>query len=239
MSETIKLSKLKPNPDNPRTIKKERFQKLVENLIKYPKFLEKRPIVHKGFIAFGGNMRTLGLKHIVKMDESEFNQLCHSMMLDADIHEMWLKIRAEKAIPATWVADAENFDAAEIEAFTIVDNVAYGENDWDKLANNWDEVKLSGWGVEFTWGTNKKNDLLPIDEPQSNTGRNETDISISSKPSPLDDKYAVFEQIMDSENKKELLEALNEIRTEQNLEKLEDALMYLVRTYKKNHKPKK
>lgn len=238
MSETIKLSKLKPNPDNPRTIRDKRFELMVENLIRYPKFLEQRPIVHKDFIAIGGNMRTAGLKHIVKMEEAAFNQLCHKLMLDADIHEMWLKIRKEKAIPAIWLADAANYSEDETKAFIIVDNVSFGENDWDKLANEWDEEKLTEWGMEINWNSNKKDDLLPIDPAPSNHDEFDTPSS-SSKPSPLDDKYTVFEQIMDKDNKNELLELLNEIRTEHNLEKLEDALMHLVKTYKKNHKPKK
>jgi hypothetical protein len=43
----IQLSSLIPNADNPRTIKDVKFAQLVENLRKYPKFLEKRPIIIK------------------------------------------------------------------------------------------------------------------------------------------------------------------------------------------------
>jgi DNA modification methylase len=33
-------------------------------------------------------------------------------------------------------------------AFTIKDNVGYGEWDWDMLANEWDTEQLEGWGLE-------------------------------------------------------------------------------------------
>ena len=31
--------------------------------------------------------------------------------------------------------------------FLIKDNVSFGEWDWDNLANNWNEEKLTEWGV--------------------------------------------------------------------------------------------
>ena len=41
----IKLSSIKPNPDNPRIIKDDKFQKLVQSIKDFPQMLELRPIV--------------------------------------------------------------------------------------------------------------------------------------------------------------------------------------------------
>ena len=58
MIQKIKISKLKPNPNNPRTIKDEAFQKLVKSVKEFPEMLELRPIVvNADMIILGGNMR--------------------------------------------------------------------------------------------------------------------------------------------------------------------------------------
>jgi len=65
MSETKKVSidKLKPNPDNPRIIKDDKFQKLVQSIKDFPEMLKLRPIVvDKDMVVLGGNMRLRALK---------------------------------------------------------------------------------------------------------------------------------------------------------------------------------
>jgi ParB-like chromosome segregation protein Spo0J len=52
----IKL--IKPNPDNPRVITKDKFSKLVESIKSFPEMLELRPIVvNSDNVVLGGNMR--------------------------------------------------------------------------------------------------------------------------------------------------------------------------------------
>ena len=54
----ISISKIKPNPTNPRIIKDDKFRKLVQSLIDFPEMLELRPIVVNGdMVVLGGNMR--------------------------------------------------------------------------------------------------------------------------------------------------------------------------------------
>ena len=56
---TIKLSQIKVNAENPRTITGDKFQKLVNSILVSPKMLGVRPIViNKQYKALGGNMRT-------------------------------------------------------------------------------------------------------------------------------------------------------------------------------------
>jgi len=56
--ETIAISKVTPNSDNPRYIKDEKFKKLVQSLRDFPEMANVRPIVvNKEMVVLGGNMR--------------------------------------------------------------------------------------------------------------------------------------------------------------------------------------
>ena len=59
----VKISEVKSNPDNPRIIKDDKFQKLVQSIKEFPKMLEIRPIVvNSDMIVLGGNMRLKACK---------------------------------------------------------------------------------------------------------------------------------------------------------------------------------
>ena len=59
----IALSKIKLNPDNPRFIRDDRFEQLVQSIKDFPEMLELRPIVlNADLMALGGNMRTEACK---------------------------------------------------------------------------------------------------------------------------------------------------------------------------------
>lgn len=63
--EVVKISEIKPNPNNPRVIKDEKFHKLCESIKAFPKMLELRPIVvNEDMIVLGGNMRLKALTHL-------------------------------------------------------------------------------------------------------------------------------------------------------------------------------
>ena len=56
--ETIAISKVKLNPNNPRLIKDDKFTKLVQSIKDFPEMLNIRPIVvNEDMIILGGNMR--------------------------------------------------------------------------------------------------------------------------------------------------------------------------------------
>jgi DNA modification methylase len=58
MKQLVKISKVKPNKDNPRIIKDYKFDKLVNSIKGFPDMLEKRPIVvDEDMVVLGGNMR--------------------------------------------------------------------------------------------------------------------------------------------------------------------------------------
>ncbi len=54
----MNIKDIKPNPNNPRLIKDDKFLKLVQSIKDFPEMLEIRPIVlNKDHIILGGNMR--------------------------------------------------------------------------------------------------------------------------------------------------------------------------------------
>ena len=59
----VKLTEIKKNPNNPRLIKDEKFNKLVKSIKEFPKMLEIRPIVvNSDMVVLGGNMRLKACK---------------------------------------------------------------------------------------------------------------------------------------------------------------------------------
>jgi len=75
--ETVKISTVKSNPNNPRIIKDDKFKKLVTSIKEFPQMLDIRPIVvNDEMIVLGGNMRLkacieAGLKEVSIIKASE------------------------------------------------------------------------------------------------------------------------------------------------------------------------
>lgn len=56
--ERVDIKQVRPNPDNPRFIKGNKFEKLVKSIKEFPQMLDLRPIVvNQDMIVLGGNMR--------------------------------------------------------------------------------------------------------------------------------------------------------------------------------------
>lgn len=76
----VKISDIKPNPNNPRLLKDEKFAKLVQSIKDFPKMLELRPIVvNDDMIVLGGNMRLkackeAGLKEVPIIKASDLSE---------------------------------------------------------------------------------------------------------------------------------------------------------------------
>lgn len=76
----VKLSQIKNNPNNPRIIKDDKFQKLVRSIQEFPQMLELRPIVvNDDMIVLGGNMRLrackeAGLKEVPVIKASQLTE---------------------------------------------------------------------------------------------------------------------------------------------------------------------
>jgi ParB-like chromosome segregation protein Spo0J len=121
----MKISEIKPNPNNPRLIKDDKFKKLVKSLESFPEMMEKRPIVcvtdvDGKLYPLGGNMRLKALK------ELKYND-----------------------IPDSWVTMADEWTEEQRREFLIKDNVGFGEWDFEVLANEWDSEQLEEWGLDL------------------------------------------------------------------------------------------
>lgn len=80
MIQTVKISAIKANPNNPRLIKDDKFNKLVKSIKDFPEMLNIRPIVvNNDMIVLGGNMRLkackeAGLKEIPIIKASDLTE---------------------------------------------------------------------------------------------------------------------------------------------------------------------
>lgn len=142
-TEEIKLTRITTNPDNPRTITKEKFDKLVNSILVFPKMLQLRPVVVDAkMVALGGNMRTEALNAIAQMNPEE---LAERLASTADYQR---KTQGEQGAlleywgkwldnPVAYVVKADNLSEQEREQFIIKDNTQFGTWDYDALANKW------------------------------------------------------------------------------------------------------
>ena len=78
--ELLKISAVKPNTDNPRIIKDNKFKKLVASIKEFPEMLKLRPIVvNNDMVVLGGNMRLkackeAGLKEVWVLKATELTK---------------------------------------------------------------------------------------------------------------------------------------------------------------------
>lgn len=128
-SKQIPLSKLTANngqiegiPKNPRFIKNERYQKLLKSIQDNPEFLGAREL-------------------IVHEHNGKFVVLCGNMRYRA-AKELGFDSIPCKVIP-------EYFSIEQIKAIIIKDNISFGEDDFDALANEWDATDLADWGLDI------------------------------------------------------------------------------------------
>ena len=150
----IKLSKVRVNEKNPRTITEDKLRRLVESILVFPKMLTIRPIVidDKG-VALGGNMRTRALKEIKKLGRNglqprlqEIRQFNNKPVEEQnEIIQHWEAWFKSETVPVIY---ADTLTEEEKREFIIKDNSSFGAWDWDVLANEWEPEQLEDWGVD-------------------------------------------------------------------------------------------
>jgi hypothetical protein len=157
--------------------------------------LSLRPmVIDENNVVLGGNMRLRALQ------ELGFN----------DIDEAWVK-------------RSSDLTEEEKKRFIIADNVAFGEWDWDTLANDWEVVDLEAWGLDIPQFGNSN--YFDVDEKNEN--------QLNDSPKSSDNYYSIFELVMLHENKLKLLDTLNKVKNQFLFEKQEEALMEIIRNYNK------
>lgn len=141
--ELLPLSKIKENEANPRRITKDKFARLVDSLISFPAMLSIRPIVvDDSLTVLGGNMRYRALLHISQMPFDEIKKHTKGNKFN---ESQWHKFLDKPTCP---VIKASDLTDEEKQRFIIEDNIPFGEWDWDKLANEWEETDLEAWGLD-------------------------------------------------------------------------------------------
>lgn len=155
---TVKLSQVKVNGDNPRTITNDKLNKLINSILVFPKMLNIRPVVvDDKMVALGGNMRLNALKLIAKMTPEELGTRLATIadylrksegerITIANYWEEWLQK------PVVEIIKASDLTEDERKQFIIKDNVAFGTWDYDMLANKFDDKLLGDWGMDV-WTT--------------------------------------------------------------------------------------
>ena len=152
----LPLNKIKTNEANPRIISEDKFAKLVNSVLSFPKMMTLRPIVlasEQDTTILGGNMR---FKALLFLEGITFQDLEERLKNIADFNEKAQADKEEvlafwqmwKDSPFAFVEYATNLSDSEKQRFIIEDNASFGEWDYDALANAWDNTKLCDWGVD-------------------------------------------------------------------------------------------
>lgn len=129
----IPLSKIKPNPNNPRIIRDDKFKKLVDSIQKFPRMLEIRPIVvNNDMVILGGNMRLrackeAGLKEVpvIKADDLTPDQQREFIIKDNVGFGEW-----------DWAMLANEWDYKELDDWGLTLPNFDVEPDYDVLDDN-------------------------------------------------------------------------------------------------------
>lgn len=142
---TIKLSEIKLNSNNPRSIGPDAFARLVESIKRDPEYLCKRGIVVADGVVLGGNQRYSAIAEALK---------------DGNFREK-VGVPDAETIPAGWIQDASEWPDDKRRRFVVVDNAPDGmAGEWniDALAAEFDINDLCTMGFDA-------NDFLNDGEP--------------------------------------------------------------------------
>ena len=140
-TQLVKIKDLKNNtgqveglPKNPRILKDDKFIKLKKSLEDDPEMLELREV-----IAYDNN--------------GELIVICGNMRLKA-LKELGIKEVPTKILP-------NETSVEKLKAYTIKDNVSFGDHDWEVLANEWDSEQLEGWGLDVPNFEQEYEEIIP------------------------------------------------------------------------------
>ena len=142
----IPLSKLEVNngqiaglPKNPRFIKDYKFQKLKKSLEDSPEMLHLRELI---VFPHGDKFVIIGGNMRYRAaKELKFKELpCKILSKDTPVEKL--------------------------KEYTIKDNNAFGEYDWDDVANEWDAELLTDWGTDLPISADDVSGLEDTPEPE-------------------------------------------------------------------------
>lgn len=143
-------------PKNPRFIKDDRYLALKKSIEEAPEMLSIREIV------------------VYPLENGHYVVIGGNMRLRA-CQEIGYKELPCKILPL-------ETPVAKLREYTIKDNIAFGSNDWDVIANEWDTEELAEWGMEgmdFLMDTNNEGDIDSLFEEANNIEEKHKNIHIT------------------------------------------------------------
>lgn len=170
----LNTGQIKDVPKNPRFIKDERFAALKKSIEDNPEMLQLRELV-----AYDNNGELVVI----------LRNMCYRAM-----KELGYKDAPVKVLPA-------ETDAKKLRAYIQKDNIAFGQNDWDLLGNEWDIEELQDFGLEceFLNDNTETTDIDDLFEDAQNTEEKIEDIKFSVHvPQELEEKVDEIKDIIKS-----------------------------------------
>jgi len=185
--EVLKISAIKPNENNPRTIRDEKYLKLLTSIKDFPDMLQLRPIVlNKDYVVIGGNMR---LKACKEAGLSEVPVIIAKGLTPEQEREFAIKDNVSNG-DWNWQALLEGWDSTELV--------------------NWGFDSYSFSTVETVFGNFKEEDETDIDESTY-------EVSYTDEPKITDNGYVRFEIVLKEEDKKFLSSLINKVKKSESL----------------------
>jgi hypothetical protein len=139
-----KIGDIKMNPNNPRTIKDDKFRQLVKSITEFPKMLELRPIVvNDDMIVLGGNMR---LKACKEAGLSEIPVIKASELTDEEQRQFIIKDNVGygewdfSMLKNDYSTDELEDWGLDIPDFTIPTPIDYSALDGEDISDRLDEM---------------------------------------------------------------------------------------------------
>lgn len=170
----LNTGQIKDVPKNPRFIKDERFAALKKSIEDDPEMLS--------------------LRELVAYDNSGELVVILGNMRYRAMKELGYKDAPVKVLPA-------ETDAKKLRAYIQKDNIAFGQNDWDLLGNEWDIEELQDFGLEceFLNDNTETTDIDDLFEDAQNTEEKIEDIKFSVHvPQELEEKVDEIKDIIKS-----------------------------------------
>lgn len=110
-------------PKNPRFFRDYRYESMKRSITESPEMLKLRELI------------------VYPIDDNRFVVVCGNLRLRA------CKELGYSELPCK-VLDVST-EVRKLREYATKDNVNFGENDIDVMANEWDRSELEGWGIEF------------------------------------------------------------------------------------------
>lgn len=110
-------------PKNPRFFRDYRYEAMKKSIQESPEMLDLREII------------------VYPYQEGRYLVVCGNLRLRASKEIGYAELPCKVLAPDT--------DVKKLREYATKDNVNFGENDLDVMANEWDKAELADWGVEF------------------------------------------------------------------------------------------